>query len=288
MIKKGDRFVCIKDVVENGDIYLKGKTYKSDRDECITDESGYIDRCWGLTDTLNEYFVPASGIDIVKKSDIDKIGDARRSPYFFDDAVWPYINDVMKNNVFVYYVGNKERSKEIEKALIRLGGTNNFNVYCVCEDDVYYINGNGSIDATKNENNFITTHYTEAKLPQKDENVKLEDTCLTIEQVLELKDLGFEFKDTALVYCNCDNRNYEYVYKLMINREDVEIGALSVIPTLTNTEMYNMFPDLSCIEKDNGWLIWNRSLEVEEEYYKPLLRDSLFEMLKYLKINKFI
>ena len=57
---------------------------------------------------------------------------------------------------------------------------------------------------------------------------------------------------------------------------------------MTNTEMYNMFPNLSCIEKDNGWLIWNRSLEIEEEYYKPLLRDSLFEMLKCLKINKFI
>ena len=45
MIKKGDKFRCIKTLIyANSDLwYQKGKIYTSDMDGCITDEDGDID-----------------------------------------------------------------------------------------------------------------------------------------------------------------------------------------------------------------------------------------------------
>lgn len=53
-IKKGNKFLCIKDVeMEDDKIeYYAGKTYISEVDECITDESGDKDHRW--TDTEEE------------------------------------------------------------------------------------------------------------------------------------------------------------------------------------------------------------------------------------------
>ena len=46
MIKKGDKFRCIKTLMyANSDLwYQKGKIYTSDMDGCITDEDGDIDQ----------------------------------------------------------------------------------------------------------------------------------------------------------------------------------------------------------------------------------------------------
>jgi len=48
MIKKGDKFRCIKDVVmSNGGVaYLKGKIYTSEEDGCITNEQGNTYHHW--------------------------------------------------------------------------------------------------------------------------------------------------------------------------------------------------------------------------------------------------
>lgn len=55
-IKKGDKFLCIKDgVMSDGSIvYYKGEFYKSEIDECITDRNGDDKHFWGSVD--NEYF----------------------------------------------------------------------------------------------------------------------------------------------------------------------------------------------------------------------------------------
>lgn len=58
MIKKGDKFKCIKTLIYgNSDLwYQKGKIYWSDMDGCITDEEGDIDHEW--IDEIEKYFIP--------------------------------------------------------------------------------------------------------------------------------------------------------------------------------------------------------------------------------------
>ena len=62
MIKKGDKFRCIKTLIyANSDLwYQKGKIYQSDMDGCITDEDGDIDHEWTgrrAEDEIEEYFI---------------------------------------------------------------------------------------------------------------------------------------------------------------------------------------------------------------------------------------
>lgn len=63
MIKKGDKFRCIKTLIyANSDLwYQKGKIYTSEMDGCITDEDGDIDHEWTgrrAEDEIEEYFIP--------------------------------------------------------------------------------------------------------------------------------------------------------------------------------------------------------------------------------------
>ena len=62
MIKKGDKFRCIKDQIESESagtfIFKRGKIYKSILDDAITDEHG-INRLLGYDiNRLKEYFIP--------------------------------------------------------------------------------------------------------------------------------------------------------------------------------------------------------------------------------------
>lgn len=70
----------------------------------------------------------------------------------------------MKNNVFVYIKGNKERSKEIIDYFQNLGAQNRWNYECDKEDYVYLINPHGDITAME-LNDFIKDNYTEVVLP---------------------------------------------------------------------------------------------------------------------------
>ena len=82
MITKGDTFECIKDVVMNKDrediAYHKGKLYKSEHDDYITNENGNTCHLWGSVhldiDPWLKYFkrvpadyVPMTEADILKK-----------------------------------------------------------------------------------------------------------------------------------------------------------------------------------------------------------------------------
>lgn len=59
IIKKGDKFKCIKDVIMDNDpddiAYTKGKIYISESDECITDNQGDVSHGWN--NESKQYFI---------------------------------------------------------------------------------------------------------------------------------------------------------------------------------------------------------------------------------------
>lgn len=60
VIREGDYFECIKDVIMEADgeiAYIKGKQYRSDQDDCITNESGDINHFWNKVDYAEDHFV---------------------------------------------------------------------------------------------------------------------------------------------------------------------------------------------------------------------------------------
>ena len=63
MIKKGDKFRCIKTLMyAHSDLwYQEGKVYTSDQEGCITDEDGDIDHEWTGRrgeEEIMKYFIP--------------------------------------------------------------------------------------------------------------------------------------------------------------------------------------------------------------------------------------
>ena len=128
--------------------------------------------------------------------------------------------------------------------------------------------------------------------------LKIEDTCLTVEQSKELKSLGIEMKDTLMVFCDYYDQVHDY--ELCINWKGATDYVFEAVPTLTNTEMLEILPDKYSYHayedyhldiSVNGYsqkLIayrryWNDIKETR--FHNNLLRDSLFEMIKYLKTN---
>lgn len=154
----------------------------------------------------------------------------------------------------------------------------------------------------------------------------LEETCLTIEQAKELKDLGISFNDSLeCFYGIAINEKGKLIktidYDLCPRKENIS-GIVDVVPTLTNTEMLEMLPKGIKYEKrspltyfiniendDEKWKIFYsvygyegveesipHSTEPDKDgfygcddeigFKKVLLRDALFETIKWLKTNK--
>lgn len=61
-VKKGDIFMCIKNVCMNGNpkdvAYIKNKFYISEENGCITDEQNDMHHGWHDTDAILRYFIP--------------------------------------------------------------------------------------------------------------------------------------------------------------------------------------------------------------------------------------
>ena len=58
-IKKGDKFLCIRDVrMEDSNrlVYAEGEVYESEVDKCITNDEGDINHQWEDVIYTNEYF----------------------------------------------------------------------------------------------------------------------------------------------------------------------------------------------------------------------------------------
>lgn len=60
IIKKGDKFECIKDVMMDNNpkdiAYTSGKIYISELDECITDDQNKVDHYWSNEES-EQYFI---------------------------------------------------------------------------------------------------------------------------------------------------------------------------------------------------------------------------------------
>ena len=88
-IKKGDRFLCIKDVVmtvSGKTMYYAGRVYESKQDSCITDEEGYKTHSWGEDDNPEEHFKLINKLSNVDKfqqisEQICKLYEAKNAVY---------------------------------------------------------------------------------------------------------------------------------------------------------------------------------------------------------------
>ena len=68
-IKKGDKLLCIKDVVmtkSGKTMYYAGKVYESEEDDCITNEEGMISHAWYAEDNPQEHFKKISMNNVEK------------------------------------------------------------------------------------------------------------------------------------------------------------------------------------------------------------------------------
>ena len=131
-----------------------------------------------------------------------------------------------------------------------------------------------------------------------DNKIKLEDTCLTVEQAKELQALGIDMSDSIMAYCDYYDQVHDY--ELLVNNSMATSYAYEVVNTLTNTEMMEMLPEKYIYSyEDYFFEISNNSMDEYLVLYKrywnditsprfsnKLLRESLFGMIKYLKTNK--
>lgn len=135
------------------------------------------------------------------------------------------------------------------------------------------------------------------------------DEFLTIEQSKELKNIGISFDSAQYCYRKINN-NINPVYKYLEDCQDeftILIDSithtteqdLEVIPTLSVYELLNLLLLTSSYYKDSEYspisiFIRDRKYEIEfwdnifTEYHHSFsdnLRDSLFDMIKWLKVN---
>lgn len=134
--------------------------------------------------------------------------------------------------------------------------------------------------------------------------LKLEDTCLTIEQVRELQSLGIDFSNAVMEFTHYDNDGAdEWFLTIVDDYADSEFADIENMPTLTNTEMLEMLPKVMISEDESIFtLMLERSklgrytigyVDGETRRYSVAIfndsiRDLLFDMLKWLKTNKLI
>lgn len=121
--------------------------------------------------------------------------------------------------------------------------------------------------------------------------LKLEDYCLTIEQAKELQALGVNMSDTSMIII----QDKQVVPRNILEIEEFFDFCRYDTPTLTNTEMLEMLPRYINFNKklriykskDGIKNMWIVSYEKDGQgvYVKTaeLLRDALFEMIKFLK-----
>ena len=126
---------------------------------------------------------------------------------------------------------------------------------------------------------------------------KLEDCCLTIEQAKELQALGINMDNCLMEFCSLkDLGDYHLLPK---HKYENNFIRWKYIPTLTNTEMLEMLP-----KEIDGYkltFVYDYFRNGDDKYYigylktysaplkeleSTLLRNSLFGMIKWLKINK--
>lgn len=117
----------------------------------------------------------------------------------------------------------------------------------------------------------------------------IEKQYLTLSQSKELQALGIDFGSANFgIYNFYESLNDDEVTE--IRPIDKIINDKLVTPTLSVTEMLEMLPDYIRIEHYIGkWNVGDYHNSIyPHNIDKVLLRDALFEMLKWLKQNKLI
>ena len=115
----------------------------------------------------------------------------------------------------------------------------------------------------------------------KHNKLSLEDCCLRMEQATELINIGIDLSNSIFVICNETEE--------ILCKGDI-LGSIgdNYTPTLTNTEMLEMLPNsVECVMLEiHYWQGWNVRYYGISEVQDGLLRNVLFETIKYLKTNK--
>ena len=136
----------------------------------------------------------------------------------------------------------------------------------------------------------------------------LEDNFLSLEQAKELQELGIDFeganawfyrkiKDEKGNSIHYSEWRFGFSKRMMI----LGVEKFEYVPTLSVAEMLEMLPEIIKVKdvlyelylkKSSFYIVGyreylNESLSINEFIY-TLIRDALFEMLKWLKQNKMI
>ena len=116
----------------------------------------------------------------------------------------------------------------------------------------------------------------------------LKDQFLSLEQAKELQELGVDIYGNFEI--DIDDNGFETIEKVGTFASDTFEYYKKSIPTLSVAEMIEMLPEYTSIEHYTGkWHISDNHNSLYPHFERNvLLRNSLFEMLKWLKQNKLI
>ena len=81
-IKKGDKFLCIKDVPKFSTeevAYNQGNVYTSEDDGCITNNKGDTYYCWAVVENVQDYFKPLKDVDRMYTDATDRLRELHRN-----------------------------------------------------------------------------------------------------------------------------------------------------------------------------------------------------------------
>ena len=141
----------------------------------------------------------------------------------------------------------------------------------------------------------------------------IEEQYLTLSQSKELQALGIDFSGANYCFRNVDfNKNPSWKYIKDKGEDDIHIfidlykfrkdSDISCIKTLSVAEMMEMLPKVFIGNLNSLWFLeitckaTHKDYQVRYivsdfpriEFRRTLIRDALFEMLKWLKQNKMI
>ena len=133
----------------------------------------------------------------------------------------------------------------------------------------------------------------------------LKDQFLSLEQAKELQELGVDIYGNFEI--DIDDNGFETIEKVGTFASDTFEYYKKSIPTLSVAEMIEMLPmDIEAKSKKYGnqtvylsidrhsvmYFVsgqeFERGLYIYKSFEKPLLRDALFEAIRWLKQNKLI
>ena len=117
IIKKGDKFKCIKDVIMDNDpndiAYTEGKIYISESNKCITDNQGYVSHCWN-NNKSEQYFIKLSEKEMVNHPSHYKNGKYEAIDIMIDVFGKDKVTNFCELNAFKYLWRANNKGTDIQ------------------------------------------------------------------------------------------------------------------------------------------------------------------------------